>query len=173
MSSKPLSVDDFLRNFGLMRDLYDRDAVFAKRVDAALLDKNTEADRRTWASQLGIDALAHPKEILNALAAKLGLKRTGHAPASSSPTKAKRPAAKPKKAVRQASRKGRRGTPIDTAAIEVQILGALKSGPVRSEQLRAKLGVERALFMKATENLLTSKKLKKTGEKRRTEYRLP
>lgn len=168
-TSKPITVDQFLRDFSLLRDLYDRDAKFAARVDAAVVVKNSEAHRRTWAEQLGIDALAHPKEILNALAAKLGLKRAGR-PAAATSHARKTPVAKPGK--RGASQPKAGGRNVDTGAMEGQILSALKAGPITSEALRKQLGAPRPLYKKAADKLLTEKKIKKSGERRHTAFRL-
>lgn len=166
---KPKTADDILRDYKVLRGLYDSDSKFAARIDSAVDHENTAGDRAVWAQQLGIDPVAGPREILNALASRLGIKRAGR-PLASTSTKAK-PGPKAAKAAKTSG--GKRGRqPADTSALQAQILGALKSGAMTSEALRKKLNADKPVYKKAADALLVGKKIKKSGERRNTEFRL-
>lgn len=164
------TADDILRDYEVLRGIYDSDSKFAARIDAAVAHENTAVDRAAWARQLGIDPVAGPREILDALATRLGIKRAAR-PAASASAKAKS-APKPARAMieKPGGKRGRQA--VDTAALQGQMLAALKSGAMTSEALRKKLAADKPLYKKAADALLSGKKIKKSGERRNTELRL-
>lgn len=167
MAAKPASgVDGLLRDFTSLRGLYDSDPVFQSRVDAALEDQETLAERRQWATQLGIGA-TDTNSIIAALASRLGAKAPGPRQQLPAPKRAAQPA--------KAEKTGRGGRPrLDTSDLQGKILGALKRGNARGEEIRKRVGLpEKTLWNHAIGALVESKRVKKSGERRATEYRLP
>jgi hypothetical protein len=66
-----LTAADLFANFAAMRSLYETDAVLRERIDAALDDDGTRAERERWAAALGL-AATDSESILAALASRFG-----------------------------------------------------------------------------------------------------
>lgn len=179
-SPSDATVNQLLRDFESLRRLYEADPALRARIDASVEERKTLAEREHWAAQLGI-AATDSDSIIAALAERLGAK----AARSSSP---KPPAAvlatakgraggrsiKRTDAPRAPAKPGGRRTKVDSTDIQTKILNALQGGTTRGEELRKQIGLPpKSLWKHATDALLDSKRIKKSGDRRKTEYRLP
>jgi hypothetical protein len=145
-------VNAFLRDPVAVTRLYHTDSLFRARVDSAAKDQATRAMREAWASRLGITA-TDTDSIIQAVAKRLG------AGSRARPVRA--------------TAKRRRAPRLDTIALQDRIAKALEAGSVRGEELRKRVGLPaKALWKHAVDALLATKRIKKTGERRSTEYGL-